>query len=477
MTGRGTETLLIGGVWQDGHGEAGQSVSPHSGETVWTGATSSAEDVADALAAARGWVDRRGDVAPGAMAAHLHAFAARLDDRAEALTDLVVREVGKPRREAREEVRRAAMIVRYYAGAPLAAEGRTIPSADGATSIETRREPLGVVGLVLPWNFPIAIPLWKLAPAIAYGNAVVLKPAPQATACAMAIAELAEGLPPGLVSVLPGHVAPVTALLDGELDGLSFTGSTASGRHVAGLALEQGIRFQGELGGKNASVVLADADLEHAATVVAWAAMGYAGQKCTATSRVIIEASVADRFLNVLAERVGALQVGDPSDIATDVGPLISADAVQRVDGFVRRAVAAGGRIVAGGAARPDLGPCYYAPTIIADVTPDSELAQTEVFGPVLAALVVDDVEAAIATANGTEYGLAAAVFTTSLRGLQAARRLRAGVIRINAATPGVDFNAPFPPDRASGIGLPELGDRAADFFTRDRTITVHVPA
>jgi aldehyde dehydrogenase (NAD+) len=440
---------------------------------VWEGNAASDADVHAAVLRAREAALAWDAVPPAEIVRCMNRLADAIDARAQTLADTIIAEVGKPRREAEEEVRRSAMIVRYYGTAPLGPEGKTLRSHDGKSSIETRRAPLGVVGLVLPWNFPVAIPIWKLAPALATRNAVLLKPAPQATSCAHVLLELLSELPDGLVQLLPGGKEPVTAILEAGVDGLSFTGSTSSGKEVGARALIHSAKFQGELGGKNPSVVLADADLDHAAATIAAASMGFAGQKCTATSRAIVEIGVAEAFTELLVEHVAALRVGDPNDGATDVGPLISEEAVDRVDGYVTRARQTGSRVLLGGQPLPDLGPQYYSPTVVDDVLPDSELAQHEVFGPVLAVFTTPSANEAIQLANDTAYGLAAAVFTSSLQGAELARRLRAGLVRVNGPTPGVDFNAPFSPDRQSGIGIAELGERGLEFFTRERTYTL----
>lgn len=447
------------------------SRNPTTGEPVLCFEAGTEDDVDAAVEAARaaapGW-----EATPALeRSERLLAVAAEIDRRADELAALLVEELGKPLREAGEEARRAAAIVRYHAGSALDPHGATIPSSGADLLVYTSRRPLGHVGLITPWNFPIAIPLWKLAPALAYGNTAVMKPAPHAAAIAERLGELLDGFP---VWIVQGGVATGQALSRAPLAGLSFTGSTRAGVGIARDALATGARYQAELGGKNASVVLADADLDHAARTIVGAAFGFAGQKCTATSRVIVEVPVAERLRALLLERMAALRVGDPADEKTDVGPLIEPAAVERVEGFLERAARAGARVLAGGRRRTDLGPCFFEPTLVDGVDAESELFKTEIFGPVLALLESRDADEALGLANAVEYGLSAAVFTRGLEaGLRFAERLEAGIVRVNGPTPGVAFNAPFGPVKASGIGLPEQGKAARDFFTRERTVSV----
>jgi acyl-CoA reductase-like NAD-dependent aldehyde dehydrogenase len=466
--------VLIDSRWRAGAGPLLESRNPTTGELLVACASATPAEVNEAVAAAREAAPAWASVSPLRRTTLLRDIAQRIEDDHEGLVGLVVDEVGKPLREAREEVQRAAALAHYFAASTLNAEGETIPSPGGESFVYTTREPLGPVGLITPWNFPVAIPLWKIVPALAAGNTLVLKPSPHALATALRLAELFAALPTGVFNLVAGGAETGSALARSPLAGLSFTGSTKTGAAVARDVLTSGARYQAELGGKNASIVLADADLEHAAETIAGAAMGFAGQKCTATSRVIVETAIADDFSRLLCDRIADLRVGLPHDEETDLGPLIENAAVPRVAGFVERAVAEGAKLVIGGEARPDLGAAFYAPTLLTRVGAETELACTEVFGPVLALQVANDPEHALRIANTSPYGLAAAVFTNRLdRALAFSRRLEAGLIRVNGPTPGVFFNAPFAPAKESGIGLPELGTAARDFFTRQRTVTV----
>ncbi|HET9091082.1 MAG TPA: aldehyde dehydrogenase family protein, partial [Acidimicrobiales bacterium] len=403
--------------------------------------------------AARDWA---ATAAPGRAAA-LGRAAAALDEASGELVELGIAEVGKPRAEMAGEVQRGVAILRYYAGAALDPEGDVLPSPDGRSLLLSRRLAQGVAGLITPWNFPVAIPLWKLAPAIAYGNAALWKPAPSATAVARRLdAVLQECLPAGLVQLLPGDATTGEALV-GAADVISFTGSSAVGASVVARGAERQIPVQAEMGGQNPSIVLPDADLPQAAGLVAASAMGYAGQKCTATSRVIVVGDGRD-FLDAFIEAVRALRVGDPDDAATAVGPVISATARDNALGAVSSARGAGARLITGGHSLPREG-YFMEPTLVGDLEPGSFLCQEEVFAPVAAVLAARDLDEAIEIANGVRFGLVASVYTSDLdQAMRAVRCLRAGLVRVNAPTSGVDFYAPFGGAGASGYGLKEQG-------------------
>jgi alpha-ketoglutaric semialdehyde dehydrogenase len=404
--------------------------------------------------------------------AALVAAADALAGAAAEVTDLVVREVGKPVTEAGAEVARGVGILRYYAQQALDPDGETYPGPSPAGLLLARRRPRGVVGLITPWNFPVAIPLWKAAPALAFGNAVVLKPSPESTAVALRLAELlGPALPDGLFQVLPGGADTGTAMLE-AVDCISFTGSVAVGHRVAVAATERGIPSQAEMGGLNASIVLADADPERVAGVVAGAAMGYAGQKCTATSRAIVVGDPRP-FTEALVAAVEGLAVGDPAEEATVVGPVITEPARRRVVEAAEEAAAGGGRLLTGGAAGDGAG-WFVAPTVVDGLGPEARLAQEEVFGPIAVVLAVADEDEAVRVANGVRYGLVGSVFTRDLdRALGLAARLDTGMIRVNAPTSGVDYLAPFGGEKDSSFGPREQGKAARDFYTSTRTITI----
>lgn len=430
------------------------------------------EEVAAAAGAARdaatGWAREPAH----ARAAALHACAEAVAAATGELTDLMVREVGKPRGEAGAEVGRGVAILRYFAQQALHPEGEVYPPADGVSLLHTRRRPHGVVGLITPWNFPVAIPLWKAAPALAFGNAVLLKPAPQSSAVALRLAEICAGaLPPGVLTVLTGLGGTGEALVDAA-DAVSFTGSVAAGRAVAQRAVARGIPVQCEMGGQNAAIVLPDADQDAAAAAIAAAAMGYAGQKCTATSRVIVVGD-PEPFAERLAAVVEALPVGDPADPATVLGPLIGPRPREAIRAAVRRAGAGGARVLTG-ARQPDGDGWFQAPTVLANVPPGDDLCREEYFGPVCVVLPAASAEAAVRVANDVRHGLVAAVYTTQLgAALTMANQLDVGLVKVNAPTTGVDFHAPFGGEKESSYGPREQGTAARDFYTRTVTVTL----
>jgi aldehyde dehydrogenase (NAD+) len=421
-----------------------------------------------ARAAAAGWAREPAPV----RAAALHACADALARAADEVTDLVVREVGKPVGEAGAELARGVAILRYFAQQALLPEGEVFPPADGVSLLHTRRRPHGVVGLITPWNFPVAIPLWKAAPALAFGNAVLLKPAPQSPAVALRLAELFAGaLPDGVLRVLTGLGGTGEAVVDAA-DAVSFTGSVAAGRAVSRRAVARGIPVQCEMGGQNAAIVLPDADQGAAAAAIAAAAMGYAGQKCTATSRVIVIGD-AGPFAERLAAAVESLPVGDPADRATVVGPLIEARPRDAIRAAVARATAGGARLLAG-AEQPAGDGWFQAPTLLADVPAGDDLLTEEYFGPVCAVLPAGSADEAVRIANDVRHGLVTAVYTSDLgAALTLSGRLDVGMVKVNAPTTGVDFHAPFGGDKESSYGPREQGTAARHFYTKTVTVTL----
>jgi len=388
------------------------------------------------------------------------------------LIDLMVREVGKPVLESEAEVARGIAILRYFAQQALDPSGDVLPAASPETLLYTRRSPRGIAGLITPWNFPVAIPLWKAAPALAFGNVVLLKPAPEATAIALRLAEIiGEALPPRALTVLPGGAISGRAVVE-AVDLVSFTGSVPVGRAVSALAVDRGIPFQAEMGGLNASIVLPDADVEQSAAIIASAAMGYAGQKCTATSRTIVVGD-ATRFTDALVGAVEHMTIGDPAKDDTIVGPVITEDARDRVTGAASEARSLGGRILRGGKALDQSG-WFVAPTLVDGLPPEARLLHEEVFGPICAVISAESIEEAVEVANGVPYGLVTSIFTLDLNhALRFANEVDTGLIRVNAPTSGVDFYAPFGGEKASSMGPREQGKAARDFYTSLHTVTI----
>jgi aldehyde dehydrogenase (NAD+) len=450
-----------------------ESTSPQQpADVVVAVAEASGAQVAAAVARARLAQRDWAAAAPGTRSAALTAAADAVAAAGPELADLVIREVGKPRTEAAGEVARSVAILRYYAQQVYDPVGSVHESGSGVGLAYTRRRPRGVAGLITPWNFPLAIPLWKAAPALAFGNAVLLKPAPQATACALRLQELlAARLPADVFQVLPGDAAAGRAIVD-CVDVVSFTGSAAVGATVAAASASRGVPVQCEMGGQNPAIVLPDADVAAAAAQIAGAAFGYAGQKCTATKRIIVVGE-SSPFVEALLVATEKLVVGDPADAATVVGPVIDQAARDRVVAATAAAERAGGRVLAGGGALDGTG-WFVAPTLLAGLAEDDPLRREEVFGPICAVLEVESAAAAVQVANDVRYGLAAAVYTSDLdRAMQLAEQLAAGQIKVNAPTSGVDFHLPFGGERASSFGPREQGKHAQEFYTSVHTVTI----
>jgi aldehyde dehydrogenase (NAD+) len=382
---------------------------------------------------------------------------------------MITAEEGKSPAEATAEVGRAVDYFDFFAGEGWRAGGEIAPSEDGSQVIQIAREPVGVVGLITPWNFPCAIPAWKLAPALVSGNTVVLKPAALAPGPALALVEALReaGLPDGVVNLVHGDALVGDALVGSDgIDAISFTGSNGVGRAISERIGGRAIRLQLELGGVNAFAVLADADLADAADLAVRGAFGQSGQACTATRQVLCDRRVLAEFEALLAARVAELNAREVS-----LAPLVSAGAADQVESAVNRAVSAGSRIVVG---RPRVGQTIGA-TLLADVEPSMPIAREEVFGPVLSLIAIDGLEDAIRLVNESPFGLVAGIATTSLHdAMEFAKRVRVGTVKINRTTPGNQPNVPFGGIKASSNGFyKEQGRAALEFFTTTKSIYV----
>ena len=425
------------------------------------------EEVDAAVARARAAFPAWRAVAPGDRAELLLDLAAAIEDRRELLAELEARNAGKPIADARAEVAMAAETYRYYAGAPERLLGRTIPVAGGVDM--TFREPLGVVGLIVPWNFPLTIASWKVAPALAAGNCVVLKPAELTPLTAIELERIAldTGLPEGVLNVVagPGSVCGRRLVEHPDVAKIAFTGSTAVGREIAAGAAETIKRVTLELGGKSANVVFADADLEAAAAAAPMAVFGNAGQDCCARSRILVERAVLDDFLAALRPAVEGIAVGDPLEEATQMGPLISADQREAVSSYVP----ADAPVAIRGSA-PEGPGHWYPPTVLAPVSNRDRAAVEEIFGPVACVIAFESEEEAVRLANETVYGLSGSIWTRDGgRALRVARAIETGTISINSNT-SVRVSTPFGGFKQSGLGR-ELGPDALDHYTELKNV------
>jgi acyl-CoA reductase-like NAD-dependent aldehyde dehydrogenase len=408
------------------------------------------------------------DLAPGERATLLRRFAAVVDAHIDELADLEVRNAGHTVGNARWEAGNVRDVLNYYSAAPERLFGRQIPVPGGVNL--TFHEPLGVVGIIVPWNFPMPIAGWGFGPALAAGNTVVLKPAELTPLTAIRLGELAleAGVPEGVLNVIPGKGSVVGErfVTHPLVRKVTFTGSTEVGKRIMAGCAEQVKRVTLELGGKSANVVFADADLEKAAAAAPYAVFDNAGQDCCARSRILVERSVYDEFLGRLEQAVTAMKVTDPADAASEMGPLISAHQKQTVQGYIDEAE------VAFTGTSPDSEGFWVPPTVVLSDSPDQRVWREEVFGPVVAVMPFDDEEQAVALANDTEYGLSGSVYTSDLgRALRVSRRIEAGNLSVNSHA-SVRYWTPFGGYKESGLGR-ELGPDAPNAFTEEKNVFI----
>ena len=434
-----------------------------------------AADVDAAVAAARAAFPAWSEASPEVRSDLLDRVGDLILQRRETLGRLLSREEGKTLAEGIGEVTRAGRIFKYFAGEALRRHGQNLESVRPGVEIQTYRQAVGVYGLITPWNFPIAIPAWKAAPALAFGNTVVMKPASPTPATAAALADIVweAGAPAGVFNMVFGGGQMGGALVAHPgVDGVSFTGSQTVGAGVAETAVKRQARVQLEMGGKNPLVVLDDADLDRAVMVALDGSFYATGQRCTASSRLIVQDAIHDRFVQALAEKVRGLRVGDALDPQTQMGPAVSRDQQETSYRYIEIAKGEGGRVVTGGE-RLELGsPGWWVqPTLIADTGKDMRINCEEVFGPVASTVRVKDYEEALAVANAGDFGLSAGIVTTSLKHARDfQRRARAGMVMVNLPTAGVDYHVPFGGVKKSSYGPREQGFAAVEFYTQTKT-------
>ena len=466
---------LIAGEWVGA--DASKNINPSdTNDVVGLYAQGSAEDARQAIAAAKAafpaW-SRSGIL-------ERHAVLRKTSDeilaRKEELGKLLAREEGKTLPEAIGEVTRAAQIFDFFAGEALRLTGEMVPSARPGIGVEITREPLGVIGIITPWNFPIAIPAWKIAPALCYGNTVVFKPADLVPGCAWAIVDILNraDLPKGVLNLVMGRGSVVgQAMLDSpDLAGITFTGSTGTGKRVALASIEHNRKFQLEMGGKNPMVVLDDADLAVAVEAAANSGFFSTGQRCTASSRLIVTEGIHDRFVAALTEKLKSLTVDNALKQGTHIGPVVDEKQLKQDTDYIEIGKQEGAKLAYGGELlKRDTPGFYLQPTLFTEATNQMRISQEEIFGPVASVIRVKNYEEALAVANDTPFGLSAGIATTSLKyATHFKRNSEAGMVMVNLPTAGVDFHVPFGGRKASSFGPREQGKYAAEFFTVVKT-------
>jgi alpha-ketoglutaric semialdehyde dehydrogenase len=474
---------FIGGAWVgSSSGETTKDLNPAKAREVLGEATAStADDVRHAIDAAetafREWratpAPLRGDV--------VRKAADLMERRREELAKLLTQEEGKVLAESLAEVDRAIANVRFAAAQGTRLTGETIPSAQRRTFIYTVREPLGVVACVTPWNFPIAIPAWKIAPALVAGNTVIFKPATLTPLCAVQVVQcfVDAGLPDGVLNMVLGSGESLSRAItaDDRVKAISFTGSSAVGRKLYAQAAERLCKVQLEMGGKNAVIVMDDADLDKAADSVATGAFGATGQRCTATSRAVVVRSVLEEFNDLLARKAETWRAGDGLDQGVRMGPVVDETQLRKVQSKIAEGKRSGAKLLRDGSApsRPDLREGYFVePTIFSDVDPRAPLAQEEIFGPVVSVIPADDLDAALAAANAVGYGLSSSIYTNDLgTAFRYAEESQAGMLHVNIPTLGGEAQVPFGGVKDSGFGDRECGTAAFDFFSEQRVVYV----
>lgn len=474
-----TETAhrnFIGGSWRDG-ADVRPNINPSdTSDVIGHYAQASAADAADAIAAAakafESWqfssIQDRFDA--------LDRIGTELLARREELGRLLAREEGKTLKEGIGEVARAGSVFKFFAGECLRIQGELLASTRPGVTVEVTREPIGVVGMITPWNFPIAIPAWKIAPALCYGNTVVFKPAELVPGCAWALAEVISraGLPAGVFNLVMGKGSIVGEALVGSpaVNAISFTGSVATGQSIVAKASARGAKVQVEMGGKNPLVVLDDAELELAANVALQGAYFSTGQRCTASSRLIVTQGVHDRFVAALRKKLEAVKVGHALEPTTDIGPVVDDKQLTQDLSYIGIGRDEGATLAYGGRRLERPTPGYYMePALFTDSAPGMRINQEEIFGPVATVIRVRDFDEALAVANQVPFGLSAGIMTTSLKHAAAfRRRSQAGMVMVNVPTAGVDYHVPFGGRKSSSYGPREQGRYAVDFYTTVKT-------
>ncbi|MDQ0561743.1 aldehyde dehydrogenase (NAD+) [Rhizobium mesoamericanum] len=466
---------LIAGEWVGS--DATKNINPsNTNEVVGLYADGSTEDTKNAIAAAKAAFPAWSRSGIWERHVILKKAGDEIMARKDELGALLAREEGKTLPEAIGETIRASQIFEFFAGEALRLAGEVVPSVRPNIGVEITRDPLGVIGIITPWNFPIAIPAWKIAPALCYGNTVVFKPAELVPGCSWAIVDILHraGLPKGVLNLVMGKGSVVgQAMLDSpDVTGITFTGSTGTGRRVAAASIEHNRKFQLEMGGKNPMVVLDDADLTVAVEAAANSGFFSTGQRCTASSRLIVTEGIHDKFVAALTEKLNMLVVDDAMKPGTHIGPVVDEKQLKTDTDYIEIGRKEGAKLAFGGELITRETPGFYLqPTLFTEATNQMRISREEIFGPVVSVIRVKDYDEALATANDTPFGLSAGIATTSLKhATHFKRNSEAGMVMVNLPTAGVDFHVPFGGRKASSYGPREQGKYAAEFYTSVKT-------
>jgi acyl-CoA reductase-like NAD-dependent aldehyde dehydrogenase len=473
----------INGSWvASSSGKTVPSINPaNREETVGYVPNSTREDLDMAVQAAKQAQKVWRKLSGAARGEHLFQAARLIEERLDDIAETMTREMGKTFAEAKGETARGIAILKYYAGEGMRKIGDVIPSSDAEAFMFTTRVPLGVIGVIAPWNFPVAIPLWKSVPALIYGNTVILKPATETavTAAKIAACFADAGIPAGVLNLVIGSGSVIGQGIaeHPDIQGITFTGSNEVGKRVGQAALARGAKYQLEMGGKNPIIIAKDADLDLAVEATISGGLRSTGQKCTATSRVIVVRDVYEAFKEKLVSKLASIRVGNGMDPATWMGPCANESQLKTVQQYIQIGLEEGAHLLFGGGKpeEPDLLKGYYVmPAVFDGVKPSMRIAREEVFGPVLALLPVDSFEEAILVANDSEFGLSASVYTRDIGSiLSFIQDMDAGLIRVNSETAGVELQAPFGGMKNSSSHSREQGQAAIEFFTTIKTVFV----
>lgn len=485
VTSADVKTILnfVDGSWEGSKSsEVEESINPANfNEIVAYVQNSSKEDLDKAVESAARAQKQWKKLSGAERGSYLFKVADILETRMDEIAEMMTREMGKTLPEAKGETARGVAILRYYAGEGMRKVGDVIPSSDPSAFMFTTRSPLGVVGVITPWNFPVAIPIWKIAPALIYGNTVVFKPATEAAATAAKIIECfyEAKIPNGVINFVTGQGSVIgQGIADHpNIQGITFTGSDAVGKAVGQAALARGTKYQLEMGGKNPVIVAEDADLDLAVEATISGGLRSTGQKCTATSRVIVHRNVYEAFKEKLVSKVKQIKVGNGLDAGVWMGPSVSERQLNTVLHYIEKGKQEGAKLLFGGNRLSDDGRengYFIEPTIFDEVDNHMTIAQEEIFGPVLALIKVDSMEAAVNIANDVKFGLSASIFTANIQKmLNFIENIEAGLVRINAESAGVELQAPFGGMKQSSSHSREQGQAAIEFYTAIKTVFV----